>query len=92
MGVRELKAKYGAKTNTTQAFNRAIRAEIPGGADVLDALDLIGRAPKRAETDEIIERLRRAKAAMAAVVAARYDLASSRTNEANATAKEGATL
>ena len=37
MGIRELKDRYG-NVKTWQAFNRAIRAEIPGGKYVLDAL------------------------------------------------------
>jgi hypothetical protein len=40
MGTRELKARYGTNGGTAAALNRAIRAEIPGGAETLDALEL----------------------------------------------------
>ncbi len=71
MGVRDLKNRYGRSLRTEQAFNRAIRAEIPGGAAVLDALGLVG---SRKSWAEIQERLLHARAEMADVIAARYDL------------------
>ena len=71
MGVRDLKNRYGWSLRTEQAFNRAIRAEIPGGAAVLDALGLVG---SRKSWEEIQERLLCARAEMADVIAARYDL------------------
>lgn len=71
MGVRDLKNRYGRSLRTEQAFNRAIRAEIPGGAAVLDALGLVG---SRKSWEEIQERLLCARAEMADVIAARYDL------------------
>lgn len=37
MTARDLKARYGG--NTKMAINRAVRAEIPGGARVLDELE-----------------------------------------------------
>ncbi len=78
MAIRDLKERYGASLRTNQAFNRAIRAEIPGGSGVLDALGLVGG---RASYEEIAECLTRAREEMARVVAARYDLVSSRGGE-----------
>ena len=40
MPIKELREKYG-KTKSAQAINAGIRAEIPGGADLLDALGII---------------------------------------------------
>jgi len=37
--LRELRERHGGSTSA-QAINRAIRAEIPGGAKVLEALEL----------------------------------------------------
>ncbi len=81
MGVRELKARYGVNSNTAQAFNRAIRSEIPGGAGLLDALDLIGRLPKRDENVQALQYLRNARAEMANVIAERYGLRSAQNLE-----------
>ncbi len=84
MGIRELKARYGAKSNTAQAFHRAIRAEIPGGSAVLDALDKIGRARWRYGREfsgEIFELLCKARAEMANEIATCYELKSARRLE-----------
>lgn len=40
MGIREIKDRYGASEGRT-ALNRAIRAEIPGGAELLDAIHVL---------------------------------------------------
>ncbi len=45
MGVRELKKRYGG--NSKQAVGAAIRAEMVGGDDLLDALPLIHRLVTR---------------------------------------------
>ncbi len=79
MGIRDLKARYGTSLRTSQAFNRAIRAEIPGGAAVLDALGLVG---SRKSWEEIKERLLHARAETVDVIAARYNL-QSRTKGVN---------
>lgn len=46
MGIRELRKLYG-KTNSRDAVNAAIRAELVGGDDLLDALPLVHRLAKR---------------------------------------------
>jgi len=38
--MRDLREKYGAKGKARQAINAAIRAELPGGEETLDALEL----------------------------------------------------
>jgi hypothetical protein len=48
MGTRELKTKYGTNGGTAAALNRAIRAEIPGGAETLDVLELAHQIVRRA--------------------------------------------
>lgn len=41
MGTRELRETYGKKSGSArEAINRAIRAELPGGNEALDALTL----------------------------------------------------
>lgn len=41
MSRRDLTNKYGKNLNTHRAINAAIRAEIPGGNEALDALEAI---------------------------------------------------
>ena len=78
MGIRELKEAYG-NAKTWQAFNRAIRAEIPGGKYVLDALGVAGRNRQNSAVDEeIFNKLSQARDEMTAVIAKRYDLLSAR--------------
>lgn len=85
MSLRELKDKYGnGNAKTAQAFNRAIRAEIPGGSAVLDALDKIGRARWRYGREfsgEVFELLCKAREEMANEIATRYELESARRLE-----------
>ena len=45
VSARELREKYGGRTN--EATNRAIRAEIDGGNDCLEALHRLHRLVKR---------------------------------------------
>jgi len=52
MGTRELKARYGTNGGTAAALNRAIRAEIPGGAETLDVLKLAHQIVRRAGESE----------------------------------------
>ena len=73
MGLRELKERYGASLRTSQAFNRAIRAEIVGGKDLMDALKY---ANNRQDLGELGECLRRVRAEMANEIARRYQLQS----------------
>lgn len=78
MGIRELKERYGASLRTSQAFNRAIRAEIVGGKDLMDALKY---ANNRQDLGELGECLRRVRAEMANEIARRYDLLSATKGE-----------
>ncbi len=48
MPVKELIEKYGGKTSV--ALRRAVRAEIPGGSDLFDALQIAAR--NRYESDD----------------------------------------
>ncbi|MBP3557405.1 MAG: hypothetical protein J6K20_06860 [Thermoguttaceae bacterium] len=81
MVVRELKARYGVNSNTAKAFSWAIRSKIPGGDGWLDALDLIGRLPKRDENVQVILYLRNARAEIENVIAERYELRSAQNLE-----------
>lgn len=66
MGIRGIKARYGG--NSKQALNRAIRAELVGGEDVLDALGLLSRAVLRLEEHGLpAAKARQAEAALVAV-------------------------
>lgn len=78
MGLRELKERYGVSLRTSQAFNRAIRAEIVGGKDLMDALKY---ANNRQDLGELGECLRRIRAEMANEVARRYGLQSATKGE-----------
>lgn len=77
MNIRE---KYGGKLH--QAINRAIRAEMVGGDDLLDALERVDRLTRRlkdfghpgvTEATAALEQLRALKELMSALVRARYD-------------------
>lgn len=78
MGLRELKERYGVSLRTSQAFSRAIRAEIVGGKDLMDALKY---ANNRRDLGELGECLRRIRAEMANEVARRYGLQSATKGE-----------
>lgn len=47
MPIRDLRAKYGASLKGRAAVNAAIRAELVGGEDCLDALELLHRLTTR---------------------------------------------
>lgn len=85
MGIKELKEKYGVR-GSVGAVNAAIRAEIPGGANVLDALTALHPALRRLsgrtrrDLEATFERLQSARAAMVDDVATRYGF-KSRTQE-----------
>ncbi|MBQ9128875.1 MAG: hypothetical protein IJY15_14090 [Thermoguttaceae bacterium] len=78
MGLRELKERYGVSLRTSQAFNRAIRTEIVGGKDLMEALKY---ANNRQDLGELGECLRRIRAEMANEVARRYGLQSATKGE-----------
>lgn len=60
-----LRQQYGKK-KSDQAVNAAIRAEIPGGSDCLDALDLLHTAVKAGNdwASPVLMLLRKAKSDM----------------------------
>jgi len=79
MATKELGEKYGRNKKSAQLINAAIRAELPGGNELLDALE---RAHKIAGRDErsagmigpVLSGLRAAKVAMEAEIRRRYDM------------------
>jgi hypothetical protein len=79
MSTKELQAKYD-KSNADAAINAAIRAEIPGGSELLGALEVAHKAagrkddPAAATVSRILTALRAAKAAMEAEIRRRYGI------------------
>ena len=55
MSAHDLTEKYGG--NTARAINKAIRAELPAGALVLDGLDRLNQLTRAARTPELGEAL-----------------------------------
>lgn len=53
----ELRAQYGKSLKSKALYNRAIRAECPGGADLLDTLELISAMRGRCRDDEECDKL-----------------------------------
>jgi hypothetical protein len=79
MGARELQAKYDAP-NSRAAINRAIRAELPGGGELLDALEIAHKAAGRRESSaagRILVALSAVKIAMESEIRRRYDMPTS---------------
>lgn len=84
MTLEDLKDRYGRSSNHRQLFNRAIRAECAGGAEVLDALELLDNVRRRKqavgkhECAEIaalaVDRLHSARNAMVASIQDKYRL------------------
>lgn len=81
MSVRDLKAKYGNNLKDHEAVNRAIRAELIGGDDLLDAMDLVDRLARRLRERELagaqlaqeaLDTLRDLRVVMGDVIAQRY--------------------
>ncbi len=74
MGSKELCERYG-KTDARRAINAAVRAEIPGGGQILD---LLAETHALRETDErwanVWRRLEAARAEAVDAIATRYDL------------------
>lgn len=76
MSTQDLRAKYEAG-NTKQAINRAIRAELVGGPEALDALERINQLVRKHRVTETIEARSCAFAVVAAMEAdirRRYDM------------------
>jgi hypothetical protein len=83
MPSRELKATYGNNGGTAGAIQRAIRAEIAGGAPVLDLLELMHQivtrqppapADTRALAQAVHNRLNQTADEMAAEIRRRYGM------------------
>lgn len=47
MSIEELKAKYGRNKKTRALYNAALRTETPGGAELLDLLELVSKMKQR---------------------------------------------
>lgn len=80
MPIKELAEKYKGKPR--EALCRAVRAEIPGGADLFTALNIA--AKNRSESDDwrrLHNALIRARETMIAEIAQRYDLKTAKPNE-----------
>lgn len=76
MAVKELRETYG-NAKTWQAMNRAIRAEIPGGAELLDAICLAAPLSGRSQLGgRLFEKLQEARAMMCDHIAQTYGLKS----------------
>jgi hypothetical protein len=80
MGTKEIREKYGG--NNRQATNAAIRAEMVGGDNLLDALELVHRLATRLkerrlagqdEAFEALDALTRLRELMVELVRRRYD-------------------
>jgi hypothetical protein len=69
MSKRDLGEKYGSSKNSTQLVNAAIRAEIPGGSEALDALDKLRPAGGQA-----LEAIRSIVDAMGDEIRRRYQM------------------
>lgn len=46
MGIKQLREKYGKNLKGRKALNAAVRAELIGGDDVLDALNIVNAAAR----------------------------------------------
>lgn len=53
----DLRQKYGKSLKTKALYNRAIREECPGGADLLDTLELCSAMRSRCRDDEECDKL-----------------------------------
>lgn len=77
MSKRDLADKYGASKNGRQLVNAAIRAELAGGPDALDALDALrgrfDRAPSP-DTEAAYNWATNIVAAMASEIRRRYGM------------------
>lgn len=57
MSKDDLRAKYGRSLKTKALYNRAIRAECPGGGELLELLELVSAMRGRCRDDEECEKL-----------------------------------
>lgn len=82
MGIRELRARYGANLKSSVAFNAAIKAELPGGAELIEAIRLLRAFIEIYPDDRFARRaladLYKARAPLGDEIARRYDVASAR--------------
>ncbi|HEY2411581.1 MAG TPA: hypothetical protein VGI40_05040 [Pirellulaceae bacterium] len=77
MSTKDLAAKYGKSKNSTQLVNAAIRAEIPGGGEAIDALDRIRASDERrgtSDTADALAAIRSVVNAMADEIRSRYGM------------------
>jgi hypothetical protein len=77
VSTKELAAIYGKNKNSTQLVNAAVRTEIPGGSEALDALDELRSLHENRGLPETATALKHARAivdAMAAEIRKRYDM------------------
>jgi len=79
MPTKDLREKYGTSRKQPQLINAAIRAELPGGDELLDVLErahqIAGRDERSADMiGPVLAGLRAAKAAMEAEIRRRYDM------------------
>lgn len=83
MSIRDLRAVYGASLKGRAAVNAAIRAELVGGDDLLDAMERVDRLAARlrerglagaAEAQAALDQLRACREVLSEVIAARYGL------------------
>lgn len=90
MGIRELRTVYGANKKGREAVNAAIRAELAGGPEALDALARIqsrhaaargNHDPAAADLQIALELVQTITEAMGNEIARRYDLASHRSDQ-----------
>lgn len=72
MGREKLCEIYG-NGKTTQLLNRAVRAEIPGGEQVFEALKIANKRRSQGEDDGIFDLLNAARLAMRSAIAQKYD-------------------
>lgn len=85
MGIRELREKYGRTLKGFVAINVAIREELPGGRELIDALGALRAYLQKCPDDRAARlayaNLQKSRAPLADEIARRYDLASSRDEQ-----------
>lgn len=83
MGIREIREKYGRNLKARQAVNAAIRAELVGGDDCLDAIASLHRLATRLrqrgldgadDAEAALDSCREVAEAMSNEIARRYGL------------------
>jgi len=58
MSIKELRTKYGRSKKSRQLYNAAIRAECPGGGELLDLLELVSSMRGRVSSVDEAAKLR----------------------------------